>query len=153
MLGKVDDAYRAFQEASSLDESKLESIAGMIECKLLQQDFDDAQNQIQFVNVMQQTIGRTPIIAYLEAVLTLRKAGQVQSALNDAHKILDGALKLQIAFSKTLPPGFNYYAKLNPDFLFSIAEMYLQGLSMKEMQEGGESPSAAGPVGKGIKLL
>ena len=46
MLGKVDDAYRAFQEASSLDESKLESIAGMIECKLLQEDFDDAENQI-----------------------------------------------------------------------------------------------------------
>ena len=74
MLGKVEQAYRAFQEASSLDESKLESIAGMIECKLLQEDFDDAENQIEFVNVMQQTIGRTPIIAYLEAVLTLRKA-------------------------------------------------------------------------------
>ena len=42
MLGKVDEAYRSFQEASSLDESKLESIAGMIECRLLQHDFDDA---------------------------------------------------------------------------------------------------------------
>lgn len=65
MMGRIDDAYRAFQEASSLDEAKLESIAGMIECKLLQDDFDDAENQIEFVNVMQQTIGRTPIIAYL----------------------------------------------------------------------------------------
>ena len=65
MLGKVDEAYRSFQEASSLDESKLESIAGMIECRLLQHEFDDAEHQIEFVNVMQQTIGRTPIIAYL----------------------------------------------------------------------------------------
>lgn len=70
---------------------------------------------------MQQTIGRTPIIAYLEAVLTLRKARQSISALAEAHRILDGALKLQIAFSKSLPPGFNYYTKLNPDFLFAIA--------------------------------
>lgn len=131
MIGQVAQAYRAFQEASSLDQSKLESIAGMIECKLLQEDFDDAENQIQFVNVMQQTIGRTPIIAYLEAVLTLRKARQSSSALIEAHKILDGALKLQISFSKTLPPGFTYYAKLNPDFLFAIAELYLQGVSMK----------------------
>jgi tetratricopeptide repeat protein 21B len=46
MIGQIDEAYRAFQEASSLDESKLESIAGMIECKLLQEDFDDAENQI-----------------------------------------------------------------------------------------------------------
>ena len=68
-------------------------------------------------------------------------------------RILDGALKLQIAFSKSLPPGFNYYTKLNPDFLFAIAELYLQGLSMKEMNEGGENPSPTGPVGKGIKLL
>ena len=70
---------------------------------------------------MQQTLGRTPIIAYLEAVLTLRKAKLSPQALIEAHKILDGALKLQIAFSKTLPPGFPYYAKLNPDFLFAIS--------------------------------
>jgi len=61
----------------------------------------------------------------------LKKAGQSLPALMEAHKILDGAFKLQIAFSKTLPPGFTYYVKLNPDFLFSIAELYLQGISMK----------------------
>lgn len=60
---------------------------------------------------------------------------------------------MQIAYSKGLPPGFNYYTKLNPDFLFAISELYLQGISMKEMNEGAESPSSAGPVGKGIRLL
>lgn len=30
MLGKVEEAYQSFQEASSLDESKLDAIAGMI---------------------------------------------------------------------------------------------------------------------------
>ena len=93
----------------------------MIECKLLQDDFDDAEGQIEFVNVMQQTMGRTPIITYLEAVLTMRKAKDDPAALAEAHRILDGALKMQIAFSKSLPPGFAYYAKLNPDFLFAIS--------------------------------
>jgi len=51
----------------------------------------------------------------------LKKAKQSPQALIEAHKILDGALKLQIAFSKTLPPGFAYYSKLNPDFLFAIS--------------------------------
>jgi hypothetical protein len=102
---------------------------------------------------MQQTIGRTPVIAYLEAVLTLRKAKHAPAALVEAHKILDGAFKLQIAYSRSLPPGFDYYAKLNPDFLFAISELYRQGISMKEMNEGAESPSPTGPVGKGIKLL
>jgi len=30
MVGRIDDANKVFQEASSLDESKLESIAGLI---------------------------------------------------------------------------------------------------------------------------
>ena len=46
MLGNIEEAYKVYQEASSLDESKLDSITGMIECKLLQDDIDDAENQI-----------------------------------------------------------------------------------------------------------
>lgn len=46
MIGKVQEAYQSFQQASSLDQSKLDAIAGMIQCKLLQDDFDDAEGQI-----------------------------------------------------------------------------------------------------------
>lgn len=53
----------------------------MIECKLLQDDIDDAENQIEFVNVMQQTVGRTPVIAYLEALLTIKKPNQTNNSL------------------------------------------------------------------------
>ncbi len=42
MLNQVSEAYKCFEEASSLDQSKLESITGMIECKLLQDEIDDA---------------------------------------------------------------------------------------------------------------
>lgn len=125
----------------------------MIECKLLQDDIDDAENQIEFVNVMQQTVGRTATIAYLEAMLTIRKPSQTNTSISEFYKILDGALKTQIAFSKTLISGFSYYSKLNPNFLFSIAELYLRPISMKEMLEGAENPNPASPIGKGIKLL
>jgi len=60
---------------------------------------------------------------------------------------------MQIAFSKTLTSGFSYYSKLDPNFLFSIAELYLKPVSAKEMMEGSENPNPAGPIGKGIKLL
>lgn len=103
----------------------------MIQCKLLQDDIDDAENQIEFVNVMQQTVGRTPVIAYLEALLTIKKPNQTNNSLNEFYKILDGALKMQIAYSKTLNSGFSYYSKLNPNFLFSIAELYLRPVSTK----------------------
>ena len=73
--------------------------------------------------------------------------------MSEFYKILDGALKLQIGYSKTLNSGFNFYAKLNPDFLFSIAQLYLRPVSMKEMLEGNQNSNPAGPIGKGIKLL
>ena len=97
----------------------------------MQDDIDDAENQIEFVNVMQQTVGRTPVIAYLEALLTIKKPNQTNNSLNEFYKILDGALKMQIAYSKTLNSGFSYYSKLNPNFLFSIAELYLRPVSTK----------------------
>ncbi len=65
MLGESESAYKLFEEASSLDQSKVESITGMIECKLIQNEIDDAAEQVEFVNVMQESVGRTPIIAYL----------------------------------------------------------------------------------------
>lgn len=119
----------------------------------MQEQIDDAENQIEFVNVMQQTVGRTPYIAYLEAMLTIRKPLQTNASVAEFYRILDGALKAQIAYSKTLLSGFSYYSKLNPNFLFSIAELYLRPVSMKEMLEGGENPNPSGPIGKGIKLL
>ncbi len=97
----------------------------------MQDDIDDAENQIEFVNVMQQTVGRTPVIAYLEALLTIKKPNQTNNSLTEFYKILDGALKMQIAYSKTLNSGFSYYSKLNPNFLFSIAELYLRPVSTK----------------------
>lgn len=53
----------------------------MIECKLLQDEIDDAENQLEFVNVMQQTVGRTPRIAYLEALLTIKKPNLTNQAM------------------------------------------------------------------------
>lgn len=102
---------------------------------------------------MQQSVGRTATIAYLEAMLTIRKPNQTSNSIAEFYRILDGALKMQIAYSKTLISGFSYYSKLNPNFLFSIAELYLRPISMKEMLEGAENPNPSGPIGKGIKLL
>ncbi len=73
------------------------------------------------MSLIQQTVGRTPAIAYLEALLTIKKPNQTNLTLAEFYKILDGSLKAQITYSKTLNSGFSYYSKLNPNFLFSIA--------------------------------
>jgi tetratricopeptide repeat protein 21B len=102
---------------------------------------------------MTQTVGRTPVIAYLEALLTIKKPNQTNNTLAEFYRILDGALKMQIAYNKTLLTDFSYYSKFDPNFLFSISELYLRPISAKEMIEGTENPNQSGPIGKGITLL
>lgn len=42
MQDETEKAYSVFQEASVLDESKIETLTGMIQCKILQGVLDDA---------------------------------------------------------------------------------------------------------------
>ena len=51
-------------------------------------------------------------------------------------KYIDEALKMHITLTKSLVPGFDFYIKLNPDFLLSLAQVYLSCVGMKEMLEG-----------------
>ena len=101
---------------------------------------------------MQESIGRTPQIAYLEALLESKREGGPEVYAN-AAKFIDAALKMQIGYSKTLSPGFNFFIKLNPNLLFSLAELYLSNISMKEILAGNQNGSNTTPLGKGIMLL
>jgi hypothetical protein len=82
---------------------------------------------------MQMSVGKTSQTAYLEALLETRKPDQGTEGFINALKFVDNALRMQISYSKTLSSGFSMYSKLNPDFLFSLAELYLSHISMKEM--------------------
>jgi len=55
----------------------------------------------------------------------LQEEGQSQEEMNqklvDSMKYIDEALKLHITMTKSLIPGFDFYIRLNPDFLMSLA--------------------------------
>lgn len=48
----------------------------MIECKIAQGEIDDAEQQIEFVNVLQMSVGKTSQTAYLEALLETKKPAE-----------------------------------------------------------------------------
>lgn len=98
------------------------------------------------------SVGRTPEISYLEALLSVHRSTTPESQYASL-KFIDNTLKLQIAFVKALPPGFSFYVKLNPDFLFSIAELYFRHIDMGQMLGGGLAASSDTHCGKGLKLL
>jgi tetratricopeptide repeat protein 21B len=152
MLGNLKEAYSSYQEAGALDESKVESISGMIECKIRLGEVEDIESQIEFLNEMMVSVGRTPDIAYLEALLSVHRSNSPES-IAASLRFIDNTLKMQIAIVKSLPPGFSFYVKLNPDFLFSIAELYFHHIDMGQMLGGAVSAAPDSHCGKGLKLL
>ena len=80
MLEDYETAYGLFQEAAALDEGRVESLAGMIQCRILQGIIDDAEKQLEFVSEIQVSMGRTTDIAFLEALLESKKCKGEESA-------------------------------------------------------------------------
>jgi len=58
-----------FQEAAALDEGRVESLYGMIQCKLNQNIIDDAESQLEFVAELQASTERSAGLSYLESML------------------------------------------------------------------------------------
>jgi hypothetical protein len=84
-------------------------------------------------------------------MLTARKADvDFNTRVLNTVKTLDECLRLHIALTKTLNPGFEFYVRLNPDFLLSLCKEYLQWL---ELDLGKRVESVPPYVLKGNKLL
>jgi tetratricopeptide repeat protein 21B len=106
--------------------------------------------------------GKTPESAYLDGVIKNRRAGKKDSfkdkeeKLKGANKALDEALKMHIMASKNVPYSFEFYVKLNPDFLLSLAQEFLfhSDFSLAQIKEKIQNPTnPTHLVGKAAKLL
>ncbi|XP_077996608.1 tetratricopeptide repeat protein 21B-like [Glandiceps talaboti] len=121
LQGKVRDAMKCYRNAMKLDETSVAALTGIIKCQLMEGHLDDAEQQLEFLNEIQQSIGKSSELLYLSAVLA-RKRGkggeEVTQILNDATETHFGSLK-------GLPLGVQYYQQLNPDFLIEIVNEYL----------------------------
>lgn len=98
---------------------------------------------------MQVSVGRTTEIAFLQALLECKKTEGTDSP--SANSFIEETLKLHLTSSRQLIPSFEFYIKFNPDFIFTIAQMFLRSMSMNSMLAGKEP--LTGPVAKGTKLL
>ncbi|KAL5010855.1 hypothetical protein ScPMuIL_013160 [Solemya velum] len=86
--------------------------------ELLENQLDEASQQIEFLNEIQQSIGRSSDLAYLSAVLATKKKQspeKITALLNEAIEIHFGSLK-------GYPLGVQYFYMLNPDFLIQVVK-------------------------------
>ncbi len=64
--------------------------------------------------------------------------------------MLNKCLSLHVQSTKGVKAGFEFYVKLNPDFLLELAKEFVQHIGIKQLQQGDKVPPF---LMKAIKLL
>jgi len=146
LLNDFNASLQTLNEATAKDPSNLEALYKILRCKIMQGGLLEAQQQIEFLTEIESTTGPTSELAFLTSMVTWRQ----EKNRNLAIEQLDGALSLHVSQSKSLAPGYDFYTKLNPDYLLELAKEYLQHVGLNPLPLGTKPPAY---LTRGIKLL
>ncbi|XP_074140493.1 tetratricopeptide repeat protein 21A isoform X6 [Sminthopsis crassicaudata] len=118
---KVKEATLWYTEAMKLDESSMSALIGIIWCQILEGNLEEAEQQLEFLKEVQQSLGKSEVLTFLQALLASKKhkSEQVATAL------LKEAAELHFSNMQGLPLSIEYFEKLNPTFLVNIVKEYL----------------------------
>mmetsp|Transcript_68417 Transcript_68417/g.198374 ORF Transcript_68417/g.198374 Transcript_68417/m.198374 type:complete len:1349 (+) Transcript_68417:99-4145(+) len=145
LLGELTQAEQTFHEAVAKDETDLRALYGIIHCRVQEGNLDDAEEQLEFLSEIQISVGKSPDLAFLQSVLAWRKRKDVDAALG----LLNETLTLHITAFKAAV-GYDFFIKLNADFMLEIAREYLQHTSTTPSTEGTRP---GGSLSRGIQVL
>uniref|UniRef100_A0A8D0EDX2 Tetratricopeptide repeat protein 21B n=2 Tax=Salvator merianae TaxID=96440 RepID=A0A8D0EDX2_SALMN len=121
LQGKIKEAEKCYKAAMSLDETSVPALTGIIRCQLMEGKLDDVEQQLEFLNEIQQSVGKSAELSYLRAVLAMKK----QKGQEEVVSLLNDVLDAHFSSLQGLPLGVEYFEKLNPDFLIEIIQEYL----------------------------
>ncbi|XP_037998869.1 tetratricopeptide repeat protein 21B isoform X3 [Motacilla alba alba] len=136
LQGKVKEAQKWYKTAMTLDETSVSALTGIIRCQLIQGQFEDAEHQLEFLNEIQQSIGKSGELSFLHAVLAMKKHKRQE----DVFALLNDVLDTHFSSLHGFPLGVEYFEKLNPDFLLEIIREYLN-FCPAQPASPGQSPS------------
>ncbi|XP_062825281.1 tetratricopeptide repeat protein 21B isoform X1 [Anolis carolinensis] len=121
LQGKVKEASKWYGTAMALDETSVPALTGIIRSQLMEGKLDDVEQQLEFLNEIQQSIGKSAELSYLRAVLALKRHKRQEEVITLLNDVLD----IHFSCLRGLPLGVEYFEKLNPDFLIEIIKEYL----------------------------
>ncbi|KAJ6659332.1 hypothetical protein lerEdw1_019203 [Lerista edwardsae] len=121
LQGNWKEASTWYTKAVELDENTIDSLTGIIWCLVLGGKLEEAEQQLEFLKEVQQSTGKSSILAYLQAVIASRTNKNEQTATT----LLNEAAELHFSALHGLPLSIEYYEKLNPMFLIEIVKEYL----------------------------
>nr|XP_047917295.1 tetratricopeptide repeat protein 21B isoform X2 [Anser cygnoides] len=137
LQGKVKEALKWYKTAMTLDETSVSALTGIIRCQLIQGQLEDAEQQLEFLNEIQQSIGKSGELSFLRAVLAMKKHKRQEEVI----ALLNDVLDTHFSSLRGLPLGVEYFEKLNPDFLLEIIREYLNFCPAQPVCHG-QSPSS-----------
>ncbi|XP_061925819.1 tetratricopeptide repeat protein 21B [Entelurus aequoreus] len=136
LLGKIKEAMKWYKTAMTLDETSLPALTGIIRCQLMEGRLEDADQQLEFLTEIQQSIGKSGDLLYLRALVAFKK----RRPQEEVTKLLNDAVETHFSSLQCLPLSVEYFQKLNPDFLLEIVKEYL-AMCPTKLAAQGQSPA------------
>ncbi|EGZ21563.1 hypothetical protein PHYSODRAFT_491661 [Phytophthora sojae] len=151
LLGDYAEAMESYKEALKLDESNEMALHGMIYCQIKLGQLEDASQQMEFLSVIQESIGASASFAFLQALLCWEKDRDRPKQV----KLLQQAMQIHMDKLKEAIQGpdvstHDTMSLLNPIFLVEVATEFLQG---DTPQPGSPNDSLSDAVLKGMSIL
>ncbi|XP_006201152.2 tetratricopeptide repeat protein 21B [Vicugna pacos] len=132
LQGNVKEASKWYKTAMTLDETSVSALIGLIQCQLIEGQLQEADQQLEFLSEIQQSIGKSAELTYLHAVLAMKKNKRQEEVINLLNDVLD----THFSHLEDLPLGIQYFEKLNPDFLLEIVTEYMNFCPMQPASPG-----------------
>ncbi|CAN9497793.1 unnamed protein product [Ophioblennius macclurei] len=137
LQGRIKEAMKWYKTAiSNKEKTSVSALTGIIRCQLIEGHLEDAEQQLEFLTEIQQSIGKSGELLYLRAVLALKKHRSQEEVTN----LLNDAVDTHFSSLQGLPLGVEYLEKLNPDFLLDIVKEYLALCPAKPPAQGQPPP-------------
>ncbi|CEL95321.1 unnamed protein product [Vitrella brassicaformis CCMP3155] len=160
LMGQINDAAQAYHQAIEKDNSDVRPLLGILHCRIEEGNLTEAEEQLDFLHEIQGSVCKSAELALMTALIAWRKRHDSEAAV----KHLNDALTLHITTFRAAS-GYEFFIKLNADFMLEIAREYLQqtatataASTVPQQQQqtaapgaGGEKPSQS--LSRGIKVL
>ncbi|XP_021562079.1 tetratricopeptide repeat protein 21A [Carlito syrichta] len=121
LQNQVKEASLWYSEAMKLDKGGMVALTGIIWCQILEGHLEEAEQQLEFLKEVQQSLGRSEVLVFLQALLASRKNKGEQ----EVTALLQKAVELHFSGMQGLPLGLEYFEKLDPYFLVYIVLEFL----------------------------
>ncbi|XP_044149245.1 tetratricopeptide repeat protein 21A [Bufo gargarizans] len=144
--GNVAKAASWYSAAMNLDGNHLEALIGIIWCQILQDNLEEAEQQLDFLREVQQSLGKSKELCFVEAILASKKGKEEKIVVS----FLKEAVDMHFAAINGLPLGVEYLEKLNPTFIVDVVKEYL---SLCPKQPTGPGQSASPILEKAATIL